>query len=435
MFDPYGKSGSHVAQITVYLSPHTERSRSVNAIIESLRADIKDVEGFENLYFEKEKEGPPVGRAIAVKVQGPEFSVLETISAEIKDFLKNIDGVADINTDHEVGRGEIRVVVDEEKAAAAYLSVRQIASSVRAAFKGVIATTIKPTEAEEEIDVLVRFPQDSRDQRVTFDKVYVPNDRGGLIPLNKVAHIKDESSVSRIKHLDGTRIITVGASVDSDKLTSFKVNKRLAEKFSYIPEKYPGYKIEYGGEQEENIKAIRSFKNAFILAAFLIFIILAANFNSLVQPLVVMLAIPFGLVGVIWAFFFHGMALSFFMMIGIVGLAGIVVNNSIVFVDFINNLRRQGFDRRESIVESGRIRLRPVLLTTITTSCGLFPTAYGIWGGDPFLEPMALTIMWGLICATFLTLLILPCVYAIIDDITLKIAGHATVVKANNQHT
>ena len=172
-----------------------------------------------------------------------------------------------------------------------------------------------------------------------------------------------------------------------------------------------------------------SFIKAFGLAFFLIFLILAANFNSLIQPLVVMMAIPFGLIGVIWAFFFHQLPISFFMMMGVVGLNGIVVNNSIVLVDFINNLRRKGVDRRASIIQSGQLRLRPVLLTTITTALGLAPTAYGIWGNDPFLRPMALTIVWGLVCATLLTLIVLPCIYAIVDDITLKIAGHTTVKK------
>ena len=155
--------------------------------------------------------------------------------------------------------------------------------------------------------------------------------------------------------------------------------------------------------------------------------------NSLIQPLIVMMAILFGLIGVIWAFFFHGLPISFFMMMGVVGLNGIVVNDSIVLVEFINNLRREGIDRRTSIIQGGQLRLRPVILTTITTALGLTPTAYGIWGGDPFLKPMALTIVWGIICATALTLIVIPCIYAIIDDITLAVSGHTTVKKTTTQ--
>ncbi|MBU0479151.1 efflux RND transporter permease subunit [bacterium] len=429
MFDPYGKSGPHVAQIVVYLTPNTERERNVEQIVEDLRDRTKDVKGFEKIYFEKPHEGPPVGKAVAIRIRGEDFAVLEKISNEIFPFLKNIEGVTDIASDYEVGRGEIRVVINEEQAARSYLSVKEIASTIRSAFKGGLATSIKPTKAEEEIDVIVRFPETSRSKKETFEKILISNKFGNLIPLKKVAHLEDRTSVTRIRHLDGKRVITIHTDVDTKKITSSKANQLLAENFKYIPGKYPGYDIKYTGEQEENIKMVNSFVKAFGLAFFLIFLILAANFNSLIQPLIVMMAIPFGLIGVIWAFFFHQLPISFFMMMGIVGLNGIVVNDSIVLVDFINNLRRKGVDRRASIIESGQLRLRPVLLTTITTALGLAPTAYGIWGNDPFLRPMALTIVWGIVCATLLTLIVLPCIYAIIDDITLKIAGHTTVKK------
>ncbi|MCF7894972.1 MAG: efflux RND transporter permease subunit, partial [Candidatus Omnitrophica bacterium] len=429
MFDPYGKKGSHVAQITVYLAPHTERTRSVNEIIDYLRKEMEGIKGFKDIYFEKEEEGPPVGRPIAVTIRGEKFETLEEISKKIEDYLKKIKGVKDIASDYELGENQIQVIVDEEKAAIANLTVSDIASSVNNAFRGGLATSIKPTQAEEEIDVLVRFPEEYRKDAVAFSKIMVPNKAGRLIRLEKVSKLEDKVSVNRINHLDGKRAITVRAGVDKQNITSIEANQKIQEKFSDISKTYPGYGLEFRGEQEENVKSTRSFLKAFILAGFLIFLILAANFNSLVQPLVVMMAIPFGLIGVIWAFFFHGLSLGFFMMVGIVGLTGIVVNDSIVLVDFINNLRRQGKGRRESIIEAGKLRLRPVILTTITTSLGLTPTAYGIGGGDPFLKPMALTIVWGILCASFLTLVVLPCIYAIIDDITLKLAGHATVIK------
>lgn len=430
VFDPYGKSASHVVQVTVFLTPFGQRDRTVSEIIDAVREKVKTVQGFEDIYFEKEKEGTPTGKPVAVQIQGPEFDTLEKISEDVMEYLRGIKGASDVTSGYEVGRPEVKVVVDEEKASSAYLGVNRIAASVRAAFKGGVATSIKPTEAEEEIDVLVRFPAEYRESTKGFEKIYVPNERGNLIPLLKVAHLEEKDSLSRIKHLGGNRVITVTAGVDNENATSFGVNRKLAKEFENIPKQYPGYRIEYGGEQEDNVQAVRSFKRSFLIAGLLIFIILAANFNSLIQPLVVMMAIPFGLVGVIWAFFFHGRPISFFTMIGIVGLAGIVVNNSIIYVEFINNMRKKGLaGRRDSIIQSGILRLRPILLTTITTSVGLLPTAYGIWGGDPFLEPMALSIVWGLICSSVLTLFVLPCVYAILDDVTMFIAGHPTIKK------
>ncbi|MDP8289877.1 MAG: efflux RND transporter permease subunit [Candidatus Susulua stagnicola] len=433
MFDPYGKSGGHTAQITVFLTPYTMRKRNVSQIIDDLKEKTKDIKGFDKFYFEKQQGGPPVGKALAVKIRGEKFAVLEEISTEMIEFLENIEGVVDITSDYEVGRGEVRVVVDPEQTAKAYLSVGEIATSIRNAYKGGVATSIKPVQAEEEIDVLVRFPENYRDTKETFKKILIPNKFGNLIPLTKVAHLEDRVSLARIQHFRGKRVISVRADVDIKKITPLKANKLVEEEFKDIAKKYSGYRIEYGGEQQENVKSAKGFISAFGLSAFLIFLILAANFNSLIQPLVVMMAIPFGLIGVIWAFFFHGLNLSFFMMMGIVGLSGIVVNDSIVLVEFINNLRCKGIERRMSIVSAGQLRLRPVLLTTITTALGLTPTAYGIWGGDPFLRPMALTIVWGIICATLLTLIVLPCIYAIIDDVTLKLAGHVTVKKSSQQ--
>ena len=245
-------------------------------------------------------------------------------------------------------------MVDEDMAAKTYLSVSQIASSIRNAFKGGVATSIKPIKAEEEINVLVRFPQDYRDDKDTFNKIFIPNKFGNLIPLNKVVRIEDRVALSRIEHLDGKRVVTVRADVDNKNITSLLANQIIRQEFKDIFKDYPGYKIQYGGEQKENARTAKNFMTAIGLALFLIFVILAANFNSLIQPAVVMMAIPFGFIGVIWSFFFHGLSLSFFMMMGAIGLMGIVVNDSIVLVDFINNLRRQGVGRRESIVEAGR---------------------------------------------------------------------------------
>ncbi|MCF7908874.1 MAG: efflux RND transporter permease subunit [Candidatus Omnitrophica bacterium] len=430
-FDPYGKSGSHVVQVTVHLTPYKQRKRKVSQIIEDLRTKIGDVEGFDRVYFEKPQAGPPVGAPVAVEIRGESFEVLNKIANQINEFLKTIPGISDIVSDYEVGRGEIRVIVDEEKAARTYLSVGEVASSIRNAFRGGVATSIKPVKAEEEIDVLVRFPDDYRTKRESFEKILVPNKFGNLIPLAKIARFEDGVSVARVQHLDGKRVISVKANVDNQNITSNEANKLIKDKFKDVSINFPGYSIQFGGEQRENVRSMKDFANAFILALFLIFLILAANFNSLVQPLIVMMAIPFGFIGVIWAFFFHGLPIGFFMFMGAVGLTGIVVNDSIVLVEFVNNLRRKGVDRRHSLIQAGQLRLRPVLLTTITTALGLTPTAYGIWGGDPFLKPMALTIVWGIVCATVLTLVVLPCIYAIIDDITLKLAGHTTVKKSN----
>jgi len=309
------------------------------------------------------------------------------------------------------------VIVDEAKASRAYLSIEDIAATIRNAFEGGTATSIKRIEAEKAIDVIVRFPSSERSKMNTFQEILIPNRFGNLIPLKEVGRVEKRKGMSVINHLDGKRVITVSANVNPKKISSLRLNQMVAKHFKNID--YPGYVIKYGGEQEETQKSMKSLFRAFALAFFLIFMILATNFNSLTQPLIVMLAIPFGLIGVIIAFLLHGEPFSFMAILGVVGLSGVVVNDSIVLVDFINRLRQKGVDRRHSIIEAGRLRLRPVILTTLTTVLGLASVAYGIGGGDPFLQPAALAIVWGLLFATVLTLIIIPCIYAVIDDLTI----------------
>ena len=204
-------------------------------------------------------------------------------------------------------------------------------------------------------------------------------------------------------------------------VSSLKANSLLREKFSGLHLKYPGYSLKFSGENEETMESLGNLLKAFIIAFMLIFLILATQFKSFAQPFIVMSAIPLGLIGVIAAFIIHSEPLSFLGILGLVGLTGVVVNDSIVLVDFINRQRLEGIGRLDSIKNAGALRFRPVLLTTLTTVVGLWTVAYGIGGMDPFLRPMALAMSWGLLFATFLTLIIVPCLYAILDDVKQKI--------------
>jgi len=225
--------------------------------------------------------------------------------------------------------------------------------------------------------------------------------------------------------------------VDTDKNTAIKVNLSLMRKFKDLSKQYLGYSVKYGGEQEETIESLTNLLKSFFFAFLVVYLILASFFRSIIQPFIVMLAIPFGLIGVIFGLIINGVPLSFMAILGIVGLSGIVVNDSIVLVDFVNKLRRSGMSRHDSLVKAGQMRLRPVLLTTITTVGGLSTVAYGIGGKDPFLVPMAMAICWGLIFATVLTLVVIPCIYSIVDDLTIKITHHTSMIRSarvNNNH-
>ncbi|MEA3489294.1 MAG: efflux RND transporter permease subunit [Candidatus Omnitrophota bacterium] len=428
--DPFAGQASNLVQITVYLTQSQDRKRQVEEIIADLREKTKDIKGFDELRFDMPEAGPPVGKPVEVKIRGEDFNTLDTIAGEYMDYLKTLDGTWDITWDHKPGKEELRVKVDNNKATIAGLSISRIAKTIRGVFQGNIATKIKPVKAEEETDVTVRFEAGKEGSDIDiFDEILVANKFGNLIPLKKVATIEKVPGTTVIHHLDGKRVVKASCNLDTDKTTSLKVNSMLEKKFRDIPDRYIGYSVKFGGEQEETIDSLKSLLRAFFFAFLVVYLILASFFKSLVQPFIVMLAIPFGLIGVIIAFLLHGMPLSFLAIMGIVGLNGIVVNDSIVLVAFINKLRRSGMDRAESIVKAGQIRLRPVILTTITTAGGLSTVAYGIGGKDPFLVPMAMSLCWGLVFATFLTLIVIPCIYSIIDDLAIKITHHTSMIR------
>ena len=427
--DPFSGQASNLAQITVYLTQEQDRKRGVDEIKEELREKTKHIEGFDELRFETPQTGPPVGKAVEAKIRGEDFEVLDKVSEEYMDYLSAIEGTKDVTWDHKPGKQEIRIKVDNNKAVMAGLSIGQIAKTVRAVFEGGIATTIKPVKAEEETDVTVRFATDKTHDMSIFDDIMIFNHSGNLIPLNKVAVIEKVPGTTNIHHLDGKRVVTASSGVDNKKATSFSVNNLLMKKFRDISKKYIGYSVKYGGEQEESMDSLKSLLKAFFFAFLFIYLILASFFRSIVQPFIVMFAIPFGLIGVIFAFLMHGLPLSFLAILGIISLNGIVVNDSIVLVDFINKLRRGGMERQESIIKAGQMRLRPVILTTVTTAGGISTVAYGIGGKDPFLVPMAMALCWGLLFATVLTLIVIPCIYSIVDDLAIKISHHTSMIE------
>ena len=422
------KHGSNYSQVQVYLTAANERDMTAHQIVDMLREKSKVIfekhksEGLERILYDIPKDGPPVGADVEVAVKGEKISVILEIIDIIKNKLAEVPAVRDIDDSYQVGSSEIVISVNEDKARANYLTNSQIALTVRTALAGSVSTTIKPRVAEEEIRVMVRLPKEQRDDPLVFDKLLVENSRGQLVQLSKVITISKGKGMRSIKHLDGKRSISVTAGVDKTKSSTMKVNAQLKKTLKFIEDQYPTYSLTFEGEDKENMKSMRSLMVAFGIATLLIFVILATLFRSLIQPFIVMAPIPFALIGVVIAFFLHGRVLSFLAILGYIGLEGVVVNDSIVLVDFINKhvKNRSLFD---AVVEAGKTRLRPVLITTVTTCCGLATVAYGIGGSDPILKPMALAMCWGLFFATFLTLLVIPCLYMVVDDLHRKFAG------------
>ncbi len=429
--DPFGERASHVGQILIHLKPSTQREMTSDELVELLRARKGELTGFTEVIFEKVRHGPPVGKSVVIRVRGDDFDILEAASEKIKQFLTEMPGVSDAKDTYEPGKDEIRVVVDDAAASRAGLSVQEVALAVRTAFDGMIATTVKKTD--EEIDVRVRYPDASRYKEGAIEGVMIPNGNGNLIPIISVASFARGPGINAIRHYDRKRTIIVSASVDEKRATSISATEAVDREFHDIGREFPGVTLNYGGEWESTQESFTSLKIAMVMAAFIIFIVLAFQFQSLLQPVIVMLAVPYGFVGIVWAFFFHLEPKSFLAMVGAVGLAGVVVNNSIVLIDFTNKAKARGMTLREAIVEAARIRLRPIILTTVTTVLGLLPVAYGIMGFDPFIAPMALAIGWGLAFATLCTLFVTPCLYAAIDDVHCWAGTHVPFLRCDRE--
>ncbi|MFC1670294.1 efflux RND transporter permease subunit [Spirochaetota bacterium] len=426
--DPYEKNGSNYGMVVVDLNPEDERDRKADKIIEDLRGKFKKSKhDFVKVEFTYIHHGPPIGHDIDVTIKGDSFKRILQVAREYKEHLKTIPGLKDIKDNFEEGKKELKVIVDEKKASIAGISVFDVASTVRTCFKGTVATKIKKTD--EEIDIRVIFPENLRNEIKSLNKIKISNRFGNLIPLNRIANFDDKTrGISKINRNNWRRAIKVTAEIDehAKDVTSVRVNTMLMKKFANINKKYPGILVDYVGEFKETQESMQDLGRLFLIAILIIYIILVGIFKSISHPLIIISIIPLTLVGVIWALFFHGMPLSFIALMGVVGLAGVIVNDSIILVSFFKMERAKGYSVIESTLQGAAKRLRPVFLTTITTFFGLIPTAYGIGGFDPMLKPMAVSLAWGLAFGTLITLFATPILYNIFADIKRKVLKRET---------
>jgi multidrug efflux pump subunit AcrB len=416
--DPLAQVGAHVAQIQVFLTPEKDRVRTADQIIEDLRVKLEPVtkaQEFKKLYFSRIRTGPPVGKPVAIRIRGDNLEIMDRTSDEIQAKLASIPGVSDISDNYNVGKDELKVIIDEDKASRSLLTVRDIALHVRAAIEGQIATYVRT--GGDRIAVRVRYKEDERKEIDDFIDSRIINAAGYKVALKDIATFERSDSVQAIVHYNYRRTISVTAAIDETQTSSNEVNDTIAPYLEELRKQFPLTQFERGGEYEDTDQSMESLLDAFLIALAMIFVILATQFRSLTQPFVVMAAIPFGAIGVIIAFAVHDLPLSFLGMVGFIGLSGVVVNDSIVLVDFINNARATGMNAFDATIHAGRRRFRAVWLTTLTTVFGLIPLVYG-WGGkDMFLKPAATALGYGLVFGTVLVLLMVPSLYLIRVDI------------------
>ncbi len=413
----------------IILTPFTERSTSAYSVMAMMEKEIPIQFPDLDISFTMQKSGPPVGRALQVELTGNNESVMVKTAIRLTKILETTRGVFAIESDLEPGDPEIHIVMDRKLAAYAGIDLATASIHIRAAFDGLRISTIK--RGKEEIDVTIRYPEKAQHDIKTLMKLEIPNKKGGLVPLFRIAHIESSSGTSSIRHKNGRRVIHVSAEVDQKNITSKELNDLvIREKTKWLADDADQVQYNLGGEQEKSEESVRGLIFSFAFALVGIFVILAIQFNRISYPFLVMLAIPFGAIGIIIGFFVHDQPLSFMALMGFVALTGVVVNASLVIAVFIQRQIEAGVPWREAIIESGKRRLRAVLLTAITTVVGLLPTAYG-WGGfDPFVAPMALALSWGLMFSTIITLFSIPAALGIAIDIkhlTRKLLGKPAV--------
>jgi multidrug efflux pump subunit AcrB len=418
------------AQVNIDLVDLKDMKYTHDDIRNSIRAYLDKLPGLYSFKFTQGRSGPPVGNDVELRIKGVSLERLSYIGDIVKGQLRTIPGVTDIDDSFDKGKKEVRIKPNHELLAMTGLTVAQIASTIRTASTGSEVGKYRG-DGVEEYPLIVKLADEYTLDLENLKNLKIRTRTGDLIPIRELADFEISSSLSKIDHRDLDRIITITASVSTyddagrtRKRTPSEVNSILFGNrlrgdeglLSNFEQRFPGYTIESGGVQEEQRESYSSLFRLFILALMIIFTILASQFKSYVQPLIVMTTIPFAFIGVILGLLVTGLPFSLNTLISVVALAGVVVNNAIILIDFINTEREKGVDRWHAIVNSGSVRLRPIILTTATTVAGMLPL---VFSSDPSAQawrPLAVSFTFGLLFASFLTLFIIPVIYSMVDS-------------------
>ncbi|MFH2219785.1 MAG: efflux RND transporter permease subunit [Pseudomonadota bacterium] len=409
-----GVLGGHVGEVWVELVSSEERPDiSVTEVLNKWRDLIGEIPGVEKLVFTI-LSGGPAGNPIEIQLAGRDFDQLRQAADELKAEIGTYPGTFDIADDFKLGKEEKQVRV-KEGARSLGITMSDVARQIRQAFYGEEAIRIQ--RGKDDIKVQVRYTEDDRRRESGIEEMRIRTPDGREIPIEEVAEIQQGRAYSVIRRVDRKRVITVSSDLDESTANTGKIVADLQAVF--LPElvqRYPGLKYDLEGQEKRTRESLNSLKRGFVLALMGIFLLLASQFRSYIQPVIVMMAIPFGLIGAIAGHLIMGLQLTIISIFGIVALSGIVVNDSLILIDFINRARRGGLEIHTAVVESGRDRFRAVLLTSVTTIAGLFPLLLERSFQAQFLIPMAVSISFGLLAATVLTLLYVPSLYMIIRD-------------------
>ncbi|MCB0407452.1 MAG: efflux RND transporter permease subunit [Bdellovibrionales bacterium] len=429
--DPKSRRGENVGIVYLFMSEEAKNTLITNNVLAQLRQI--EIPGLKDLSFEAMINGPPAGAPVTAIFRSNNVNRIDEVANTIMNDLKKTEGVFDVRLDDVYGSNEYEITIDQQKAGRLHLDLARIGATVKTAVAGDILGNVNIDNTD--VNYFVRLDDKDRTSLEDLKSIKVSDPMGNLIPLIQVASVTEGSQTPQIKRFDFKRAKTVTANINDDIITSIQANAIVAQSFSAIKDKYKDVTLDFGGEGERTQESFESLMQALVLSIIGIFALLVFLFRSYIRPLIILTTIPLGLIGVAISFFLHGRPISFLALIGVIGLGGIIVNSGIVLISFIETLRESQPNRplSEILVDAAGLRLKAVIVTSLTTVSGLLPTAYGIGGSDEFIIPMTLAMAWGLMSGTILALLWVPCAYAITEDLTngLKIFIRGKNLKLN----
>lgn len=407
------ETGSHVVSVQLMLTPSDTREVGAETLANAWREQMPEVSGLESLTFNA-TGGPSAGAAVDVQLIHPDREVLAAASATVTDELHNYATLKNVRNDYAAGKPQLNFHLRPE---ARYLGLTttDVARQVRAAFFG--AEAIREQRGRNELKIMVRLPEAQRRSEYDLEQLQIRTPTGGFVPLGYVADFERDRAATAIYREDGSRKINVKANLAEGVESSRETLASLQDEvFPALKEQYPSLDISLAGEQREQGEALTALGAGYAFAMVAIYALLAIPFRSYIQPLIVMSVIPLGLTGAVLGHLGMGYPLSIMSIFGIVALSGVVVNDSLVLVDATNGFRRAGLMPIEAVVQGSASRLRPILLTSLTTFFGLAPMLAERSLQARFLIPMAISLGFGVLFATFVVLLLVPCLYAIVAD-------------------
>lgn len=422
----YSINSSNASTINVTLKDKKDRKRSTDEIVSQVSKDLGNISGAKiSVEATSSMSMSMSSSPISIILKGDDLDVLEDISQDVEGIVRGVKGAVNVDSDMKEGNPELRVMLQRNNAAQYGITSYQLATALQSALDGTTATTLKSNG--NETDIVLSLSDAYHESIENMKQIVITAPTGQNVTAGEIASFVYDNSPSQINREDQVRTVTVSADVSGRDLQSVSKDIEKAMGSYRMP---AGYTYETGGEQKDMAESFTSLGEALLLSLVLIFMILASQFESLLQPIIIMMAIPFALTGAFLGLFVTGTPLSLPAFLGIIMVSGIVVNNSILLIDFIHQNRKVYPTREEAILMAGKFRIRPILMTMLAACLGLLPLALGVGSGGELQAPMGRTVIGGLLLSTVVTLVVVPVLYSLLDDRHLKRAAKKEEKKA-----